>query len=588
MQYIRPMALAVIFLGWCAPLAADPAAQLQTVLDEYWAFVIEENPVFASRSGHREYDNRLGTATPADLLRRAKREQQFLNRLGDLSGDELTTEQLINRDLLSWVLTMSIESYEQDTARIPFNSFSGFFTSAINSHRGLSMRDAADYRAYIQRIRDFPRYFAEHMSNMRRGIDDGFVLPKVTIDGIAPTVAAMANVAPGASALFQPFTNMPESIDPDERAQLRAAGEEAIRAAALPALQAFHQFLTSDYYGAATDSFGIGELPNGADYYAHQIRNYVTVTDLDADMIHARGLAEVARIKAEMLDIIERLEFEGSFEEFTEFLRTDPQFYAKTSTELLAAAAYASKRADHVMPGFFGVLPRLSYGVVAVPDAIAPNYTTASYNPAAIGGTKGGEYWVNTYALDQRPLYELMALTLHEAVPGHHHQIALAQELDSVPEFRKQLYFSAFGEGWALYAEKLGVEMGVYQDDYEQFGRLSYEMWRACRLVIDTGIHAKGWSRQSAIDYLGANTSLSAQNVRAEVDRYISWPGQALAYKIGEIKVWELRARAEAALGVGERFDIREFHDVLLGNGALPLTMLEAEVDRYIETKLSE
>ena len=281
-----------------------------------------------------------------------------------------------------------------------------------------------------------------------------------------------------------------------------------------------------------------------------------------------------------MLEIIKETEFEGSFEEFTQYLRTDPQFYAKTPKDLLKEAAYIAKRIDYIMPEFFKTLPRLPYGVVAVPKEIAPNYTTASYNPALVGGTRGGAYWVNTYQLDQRPLYELTALTLHESVPGHHHQSAISSELQNVPKFRLGLYFSAYGEGWGLYSEKLGIEMGLYNTPYDNFGRLSYEMWRACRLVIDTGIHAMKWSRQQGIDFLSSNTSLSPANVRAEVDRYISWPGQALSYKLGELHIWKLRNKAEKALG--EQFDLREFHDALLSNGALPLGMVEAEIDRYI------
>ena len=282
--------------------------------------------------------------------------------------------------------------------------------------------------------------------------------------------------------------------------------------------------------------------------------------------------------------IISELEFAGDFEDFTRFLRTDEQFYVNSADQLLKEAAYVAKRIDYVMPKFFGKLPRRSYGIVPVPSELAPGYTTAAYNASPIGGVVGGAYWVNTYALDQRPLYELPALTLHEAVPGHHHQISLAQELEDVPEFRRSQYFTAFGEGWGLYAEKLGIEMGIYQTPYEHFGRLSYQMWRACRLVIDTGIHSQGWSRDQAIAYLGSNTSLSAANVEAEIDRYISWPGQALGYKLGEMKIWELRRKAEQALG--DEFDIRSFHDVLLGSGALPLSMLEAQIDRYIGSEI--
>jgi uncharacterized protein (DUF885 family) len=327
-------------------------------------------------------------------------------------------------------------------------------------------------------------------------------------------------------------------------------------------------------------------MDNGKAYYAHQIKRYVTSTDQTAEQIHDIGLSEVARIKREMLALIKELEFDGDFDAFVKFLRTDPQFYAKTENELLQHASFIAKRIDHRMSGFFGKLPRLPYGIEPVPSEIAPNYTTAAYWPATSGGNRGGTYVVNTYQLDQRPLYELVALTLHESVPGHHHQNALSQELEDVAKFRQRLYLSAFGEGWGLYSEKLGIEMDVYRTAYEHFGRLSYEMWRACRLVIDTGIHAKGWTRQQGIDFLANNTSLSLANVRAEVDRYISWPGQALSYKLGELKIWELRRQAQSVLK--DDFDIREFHDAILQNGALPLELLEKQIQGFIQMKEAE
>jgi uncharacterized protein (DUF885 family) len=343
-------------------------------------------------------------------------------------------------------------------------------------------------------------------------------------------------------------------------------------------------FLRDEY--RASKTLGAEQLPDGKAFYAFQLRRYTTLVDATADDIHATGLAEVARIRGEMADIIAELKFDGDFAAFTKFLLNDPQFFATSAEQLLAAAAYTAKRIDYLMPGYFGKLPRQSYGVIPVPDEIAPNYTTGAYYGAPLSARNGGAYWINTYALDQRPLYEIPALTLHEAVPGHHHQNALALELENVPAFRRTLGFSAFGEGWGLYAEKLGVEMGVYRTPYEHFGRLSYEMWRACRLVIDTGIHSQQWSRQQAIDFLLQNTALSAANARAEIDRYISWPGQALAYKLGELSIWELRHHAEKELG--SEFDLRRFHDAVLSNGELPLSMLSGVVERYIEQSLDD
>jgi len=554
--------------------------ELQTLMDDYWAYRLQENPTLATRAGINDFNHLLPQVSPLDQARRLRTEQGLLLRLDSLVRENLGVDDQVNYDLMAWVLQRSIDGMQLNTSRIPFNTFSSFFASALRASYGVPMNSEEDYRAYIARIAEFPRYFDENIENMREGIRDGFVLPKIIIDGVLPTVRAQVYDDPNQSSLAEPILNVSERIPEAARAQIANDTRDAIRAHAVPAFRKLVTFLETEYYPAATEGIAATDLENGEEFYAHQIRVYTTRTDLSADDIHQIGLAEVARIRAEMDDTIEESGFTGSFEEFTEFLRTDPQFYATTEEDLLKEAAFVAKKIDYKMPEFFGRLPRVPYGVVAVPDEIAPNYTTASYNYATVGGIRGGAYWVNTFALDQRPLYELPALTAHEAVPGHHQQNAIARELEGLPEFRKQLGFSAFGEGWGLYSEKLGIEMGIYEDSYEHFGRLSYEMWRACRLVIDTGIHSKGWTRQQALDYLSSNTSLSSANVRAEIDRYISWPAQALSYKLGEMKILELRQRAEEALG--SRFDIREFHDAVLGQGALPLDLLETVIDRYI------
>ncbi|WP_231758851.1 DUF885 domain-containing protein [Microbulbifer elongatus] len=559
--------------------ADSPGDRLQRVIDDHWQYYLRENPTSASRMGDRRYNDRLPGVSEKDRARRLNAEKQFVARLEKIDGGQLDADAQVNRDLLLWVLNNSIESNALYLARIPVNTFYSFWNTALSASRGLNMPQVSDYENYIQRIKETGRFFDENIANMRAGIDDGFVLPKIVVEGIAPTVRAQVYEDPTKSSLYDPFKKFPESFSESDRQRLREAGKRAIREQAIPAFDRVATFLEGDYMDAATDSLGAEQLPGGEDYYRHAIRTYVTL-DMDPAEIHKIGLAEVKRIRNEMSQLIEDSGFDGSFEEFTEFLRTDPQFYAKTPEELLKEASYIAKKIDYRLPEFFGKLPRLPYGVVPVPDEIAPNYTTASYNPAAIGGTRGGAYWVNTYALDQRPLYELVALTLHEAVPGHHLQGALSLELENVPNFRKNLYLSAFGEGWALYTERLGVEMGVYDTPYQQFGRLSYEMWRAARLVIDTGIHSQGWTRQQALDYLAENTSLSEGNVRAEVDRYISWPGQALSYKMGEIRIRELRKKAEQQLG--DQFDLRAFHDAVLANGAVPMALLERQMARFI------
>jgi uncharacterized protein (DUF885 family) len=372
---------------------------------------------------------------------------------------------------------------------------------------------------------------------------------------------------------------MPDTIGATDQERLKSAARSAIESDAIPAYRRLLEFFNKEYLPAARRTIGASDLPDGQAYYAALVR-YFTNLDVTPDEVHEVGLKEVARIRAEMDAVIKETGFKGDFAAFLKFLRTDPRFYAKTPDELLKDASYIAKQIDGMLPGYFGKLPRLPYSVQPVPAELAPNYTAGRYTPPPIGGTKGGEYWVNTYALDKRPLYALPALTLHEAVPGHHLQGALARELENVPAFRLDFYPHAFGEGWGLYSEKLGKEMGLYKTPYDEFGRLTYEMWRACRLVVDTGMHAKGWSREQALEYLGSNTALPLHEVRTETDRYIAWPGQALAYKMGELKILELRKKAHDTLG--EHFDLRAFHDAVLENGGVPLPILEHQIDEYI------
>ena len=555
-------------------------SQLQSLMDSYWSYRLAESPTLATAAGINDYNHLLPQVAPLDQSRRLRVEQEFLLQLGNIDRTDLNLENQINYDLLGWVLEISIESMELNTDRIPFNTFSSFFTGALRASYGVSMTTEEDYRAYISRIREFPRYFAENIDNMREGMRSGFVLPKVIIDGVLPTVRAQVYDNPDNSSLFEPIAEVSDRLSAAVQVQIRLEAREAIRLYAIPAFRELAEFLQNEYYPMATEGIAAQDLSNGDAFYTHQIKVYTTRTDLSAEQIHNIGVSEVARIRREMEEVIAASGFNGSFEEFTEFLRAEPRFYANDETTLLKEASFIAKKIDYLLPEFFGRLPRVPYGVVPVPVEIAPNYTAASYNSSPVGGIRGGAFWVNTFALDQRPLYELPALTLHEAVPGHHLQTSIARELENLPEFRKELYFSAFGEGWGLYSEKLGIEMGIYGNSYEHFGRLSYEMWRACRLVIDTGIHSQGWTRQEAMNYLTDNTSLSAVNVRAEVDRYISWPGQALAYKLGEMKILELRQRTEAALG--DAFDLRSFHDALLGQGALPLDILDTVIENYI------
>ncbi|WP_446830370.1 DUF885 domain-containing protein [Candidatus Foliamicus sp.] len=575
------------FLALFMSLGGNPATAQQPdaeqALDELfadeWATRLEENPLLATMMGAKGYNARLPGASFDDIERRKRQASAFLQRLNRLDIDALPAQRRLDYELFAWMLRTRIESAAHYPERIPFIADSGFHSGLLRSADGVAFRDVQAYDDYLQRLQAIPEHVEQHIENMRAGINDGFVAPLVVLDSVLPTVTTPASAAVEQSAFYAPFLRMPATLSASERSRLETDAREIIGVQALGALQRLAAFLDGEYRLQARESIGASELPGGADYYRQRVRAMTTL-DLAPEEIHAVGLAEVARIRQEMLALVEALEFEGGIDAFVEFLRTDPRFYAKSAEELMIRASRIAKRADGLLPGWFGLLPRMPYGIVPMPAEMAPTGTTARYRPAPRGGNRGGSYWLNTYALDQRPLYELPALTVHEAVPGHHLQIALAQELEGVPEFRRALGFTAFVEGWALYTEWLGIEMGIYTTPYEHFGRLSYEMWRACRLVIDTGIHALGWTRGQALAYLADNTSLSLANVENEINRYIAWPGQALAYKLGELKIKELRRRAEDTLG--ESFDVRAFHDAVLANGALPLPLLEREIAAFI------
>jgi uncharacterized protein (DUF885 family) len=462
--------------------------------------------------------------------------------------------------------------------RVPLNSDSGFHADLLQLHDLQAPRTTKDYENYIARLADVPRYFGENIANMRQGMKDGFVLPAEIIPGIASVIAAAQYAKAEDSPFWIPFDEFPAAVPEADRARLAAAGKSAIEGKVVPAFAEFKAFYDREYAPAARKSIGATDLPQGKAYYADLVRYFTTLPDATAEKVHATGLAEVARIRAEMEAVVREVGFAGSFDEFLVFLRTDPQFYAKTPEQLLWHAAWITREIDGHMPDYFGVIPRAPYTVKPVPAALAPNYTGGRYNPGPLGAA--GEYWVNTYALQNRPLYVLPALSLHEAAPGHHTQGSRSRELENVPAFRRNFYPHAFGEGWGLYSEYLGVEMGIYHTPYERFGRLTYEMWRACRLVVDTGMHAFGWSRQKALDYMKSNTALSEHEIRTEIDRYIAWPGQALAYKTGELEIKALRARAARELG--PRFDLRAFHDAVLGQGGVTLPVLSKQIDAYI------
>ncbi len=576
---IRAFAAAAV-LAFSGAAAASPADDLDALFADYWANEMQENPFAATNSGVNDYNALTPGVAPADQERRLAEAKAFLTRLDGIDAASAPETAQLSAEILRFVLNHDIALAAFKPWRAPFLSDSGFHTDMLYLVDSTPFRTEKDYRDYVARLKALPAYLDQNIANMRQGFAEGFTQPTEILAGILPSFDAQVTKSAEEHPLYAPFAKFPASIPAKTRKSIEKEGAAALTAGVIPAFARVRDFMRNDYAPQAADKIGAGALPDGAEYYANRVKFYTTRDDLDADKVHALGLKEVARIRKEMSAVMKEAKFKGSFADFQKFLRTDPQFYAKTPEELLMRAAWISKSIDGKLPAYFGKLPRQPYSVEPVPAAIAPNYTTGRYSPAPPGGTRGGQYWVNTYALDKRPLYELPALSLHEAVPGHHLQGALAYEIENAPEFRRQFYPHAFGEGWGLYSEKLGVEMGVYKTPYEHFGRLSYEMWRACRLVIDTGVHAKGWTRTQAIDYLASNTALSLHNVQTEVDRYIAWPGQALAYKVGELTIWELRAKAENALG--PKFDIRRFHDAVLDEGGLPLDVLARRIDAYI------
>jgi uncharacterized protein (DUF885 family) len=562
--------------------AADEVVRLHALFDRTWETNIKESPMFATSVGRHEYDDRLGSSTMADLERRNAQEKATLAELKAIDRSKLPPEEMVNYDIFGEQIENGIASFELGDYQMPFNADSGFHSGFARLAQNMPMATTKDYENYISRLNQWPRHVREEIALMRIGIARGMTVARATLDGYDSTITAHIVDDPEKSVFWKPFAKFPSTVPEGDRERLRQAGRKAVMEGAVVGYTEFLDFFRNEYLPHARTTLGASELPNGRAYYAQQIREYTTL-DLTPEQIHKIGLSEVERISGEMDAVMKEVGFKGDFPAFLVFLRTDPRFYAKTPEELLMRASRIAKRIDGKLPSLFKTLPRLPYTVEPVPADIAPKYTSGRYVGAPEGSTQPGIYWVNTYMLESRPLYNLEALTLHEAVPGHHLQISLSRELTGLPNFRRFSYISAFGEGWGLYCEWLGLEAGIYSDPYSNFGRLTYEMWRACRLVVDTGIHSMGWTRKQAIDYLASHTALPLHEVETEVDRYISWPGQALSYKLGELKIKELRKRAEGTLGT--RFDLRAFHDVVLGSGAVPLKVLEANVDRWIETQ---
>ena len=561
---------------------ADEAARFRALLEKEWTVRLAESPLLATYVGVHTSDDRLGDDSEEGFARRERETRAFLEALSKVDRAALPPTDQVSYDLFGAELADRLDARKFGEEQLLLNADSGFHTALARLPEEVPLATVQDYDNYLARLRQFPRVFDESIALMRRGLARGMTPPRVAIAGVDATAAAHAVATPEESDLFKPFADFPATFAAADRDRLLAAGRQAVEEAVLPSYRRFRDFLRDEYLPQSRATLAAADLPDGREYYRYLIRHFTTL-DMTPEAIHELGLAQVARIRGEMDGVMKKTGWTGDFAAFLQFLRSDPRFYAKSAEELLKEASFIAKQMDGKLPSLFHKLPRQPYGVAPVPAAMAPKYTSGRYVSAPVGGTQPGWYWVNTYALDKRPLYNLEALTFHEAVPGHHLQGALAQELEGLPQFRRFLYVDAFGEGWGLYSEWLGTEAGFYTDPYRDFGRLGYEAWRAARLVVDTGIHALGWSRERAIDYLAANTTLPLHEVTTEVDRYISWPGQALCYYLGFMKIRELRARAERELGA--EFDVRDFHDAVLGNGSLSLPALERQIDDFIAAR---
>ena len=567
-----------IALSAIAFTAHAQTSELHALFDAAWDRDMKEDPLSASYYGDRRYEREWPDNSPAARQRRDAADAANLTHLQRIDRASLSQKDRLSYDLFAW-------EYRSRLAAIPFKTWlydiqpGGGIQTLSEQAELLPFETAADYESWIARLEKIDRYIAQYMEMLEIGIREKRTQPKVIMERVAPALAAYVTTGAENNAFYAPFKTMPDSIPASDRTRLQAKGKQTIETVVIPAYRRFEKFFRERYLPVCRETVGIWDTPDGEAFYRERVK-FHTTTDLSPEEIHAIGLQEVARIRAEMDDIIRRVEFKGGFAEFVNFLRTDPQFYFKSPDELFRAYVVTAKLIEPELVKLFGKLPRTPYGVRVIPMTSAPTTTTAYYQGPSIDGTRPGYYYVNLYRPEVRPKYEMEVLTVHEAMPGHHLQIALAQEQSDLPTFRRNGGTTAFVEGWGLYSESLGEDLGLYKDPYSKFGQLTYDMWRAVRLVVDTGLHCKHWTRQQAIDYFKTNAAKTEADIVNEIDRYISWPGQALAYKIGQRRILELRKLAQTTLG--SRFDLRAFHDVVLSNGAVPLETLDAVVREWI------
>jgi len=574
------VSLYLIFNAGCAQNQASK--QLKRLFTDQWEFTMKENPLFATHAGDNRFNDKLPNVSEQDAIRVNQANREFLGRLVAIDRNKLNSAGQLDYDIFKRQREDGLKEFEFQTYLMPVTQMGGFHTSFAELPRNVPLNNVRDYENYIARLNDFDSYAQQHIDLMRTGLQRGYIVPKVVLTGVGQSIHAHIVDDPNESLLFKPFREFPKIISEADRLCLTEAGRKAISQSVVPGYKAFLKFMVDEYIPAGRQDIAASSLPNGRAFYEFCVRVSTTL-DVTPQQVHDIGLSEVKRIKAEMNQIAAKRGFENDMNGFVEFLNTSNA--VATPEQLLKEVSFIAKKTDGSVPKLFKTLPRMPFGIRPVPAYLAPKTAEAYYSPPAGDGSRAGFFNINTQDLKSRRLYTLTALTLHETVPGHHLQIALQQELKDGPIFRRFAHFTAFSEGWALYAERLGLEMNMYDDPNDDFGRLTLEMWRACRLVVDTGIHYFGWTREQAIDYMAENTMKSRQDVTVEVDRYIVWPGQALAYKMGELKIRELRALAEKQLG--DKFDVREFHDCVLRSGAVPLDVLENNVKSWIKQKQS-
>ena len=587
MRKIDSIAIVIAFLvlNSCSIKQGAESEKLHNLFNDFWGWELQEFPTRATYLGYNQYNDRLTNMSLTSIHRRHKKNETILNKLENLDREKLNAGDKLNYDLFYKKITRNIAAHSFKDYLMPVDQMGGLQISFPNLVDITPFRNRGDFDNYLTRLSLFPEYVDQIIVLMSEGLKENITPPKIVLQKVPDQISVQYQINVNNSPFYEPFEKNIGSLQDSVRTYYQELGSSSIKNNVFTSYKKFFEFFVEEYLPKARENISAKSLPNGENFYAFKIK-YYTTTNKTSSEIHSIGLSEVSRIRLEMEKVIKDSGFTGSFKEFIDYLRTNPDFYYDSAEELLDGYRAICKKADPELTKLFGTLPRLSYGVKPIPDFQAPASPTAYYYSGSLKAGRPGYFWANTYKLDTRPKYEMEALSLHEAVPGHHLQISISQELEGVPEFRKHGGFTAFSEGWGLYSEKLGEEMGFYKDPYSKFGQLTYEMWRACRLVVDTGMHAFSWSRERAINFLAENTAKTENDIIVEIDRYIAWPGQALAYKIGELHIIELRSLAEEKLG--EKFDIREFHDIVLGSGAIPLDILEEHVKEYIAINLGD